>query len=121
MITTKIVRAVVVLAVVALLVIVGVEVYWSMTAKDDARKAAERAADNAFAIMSSGGDSLAARQAAEATATAEHTHLVAFVVDPTGVVRVTVNTRAKSYVLRHFGPTRSVSEVTVTESSTPPD
>ena len=117
MITTKLVRTAVTLVVVALVAVVALEVHWSMDAKSDARRTAGHAADAAYEVMTQRHDSLAARQAAEATATGEHKQLVAFTVETGGVVRVTVNTRAKSYLLKHFGFTRSVSDVTVTASS----
>ena len=117
MITTKFVRAAVTLVVVALAAVVALEVHWSMDAKRDARHAAGQAADVAREIMTSSRDSLAARHAAEVTAAGEHAQLVAFVIDPAGDVRVTVDARAKSYLLKHFSLTRTVSEITVTESS----
>ena len=117
MITTKFIRAVVVVVVVGLVAVVALEVHWSLDAKHDARLAAGSAADAAADVMRSTHDSLTARHAAEVRAEVKKTHLVAFDIDGTGVVRVTVNARAKSYVLRHFGPTRSISEITVTAAS----
>jgi hypothetical protein len=117
MITTKLLRAVLILVVVVLLGIVAFEVKWSMDAKHDAKDTATRAADAAALVIAQHHDSLAARKAAEERAASEHTQLVTFSIETTGEVRVTVNARAKSYLLRHFSPTRSISEITVTGSS----
>ena len=121
MITTKFVRAAVTLVVVAVVAVVALEVHWSMDAKRDARHTADRAADAAAAAIAKGQSTLSARQTAEATASADHAQLVAFSIEPTGDVRVTVNAHAKSYLLKHFALTRSVSEVTVSESSSSPN
>ena len=122
MTATKVFRGLVVVVVVALVGIVALEVHWSMDTKNKARRAAMLAADEAALVMVRDHDSLKARHAAEQLAAANHTRLVSFSIEPAGSVRVTVNARAKSYLLRHFAPTRSISEVTVSgtsESSAP--
>jgi hypothetical protein len=110
-------RGVVVGVVIALVAIVAMEVHWSVNTKNEARRAATRAADEAAIIMVRQHDSVEARHVAEQVAAAGNTRLVSFSIEPAGSVRVTVNARARSYVLRHFGPTRSISEVTVSGTS----
>ena len=119
MITTRLVRSALAIVIVAVLGVVALEVHWSMDAKSEARKAAGSAATAAAQELGSSHDSLRARQRAEATAAAGGTQLVAFTISPTGTVRVTVDRRAKSYILRRFGPTRSVSEITVSADAKP--
>ena len=103
----------------AVAAIVALEVHWSMDAKRDARTAAAHAAAAGAHDLATTHDSLHARHVAETLAADQHTHLIAFDIDATGVVRVTVDARARSYLLRRFGPTKSVSEVTVSASAPP--
>src|SRR5258708_5288453 len=100
MITTKLVRVLVVGVIVAAAGLVALEVHWSMDTKHDARRAAVHAAGVAAQVLGQAHDSLAARHAAEVEASSAHTQLVAFTIETTGTVRVTVNARAKSYLLR---------------------
>ena len=113
MITTKLVRSVVVVVVLALVAVSAVEVHWSMNAKNDARRTAARAATSAAHVLFTTHDSPGARAVAEKEAAADHVNLDSFTIRIDGTVHVTVSTRARSYLLRRIGATRSVSEVTV--------
>src|SRR4051794_29585019 len=98
MITTRVIRVVVILVILAVAAVVALEVHWSMDAKSDARAAAAHAAALGARDLAATHDSLHARHAAEAQAQTDHTRLVAFSVENSGAVRVTVNTQAKSYL-----------------------
>jgi hypothetical protein len=117
MTATRVLRGAVVIVAIALVGIVALEVHWSMNTKNEARKAATNAAAEAAVVMVRQHDSLEARHVAEQVAANNHMRLVSFSIEPAGSVRVTVNARAKSYLLRHFGPTRSISEITVSGTS----
>ena len=111
--TTRLLRSVVLVIVVALVAVTALEVHWAMKTRADARHTADRAAAAGAHVLFTTHNSLAAREAADEAAQSGHTHLDSFTIRTDGVVHVTVSTRAKSYLLRRIGPTRSVSEVTV--------
>ena len=119
MITTKALRTGVALVVLAVAALVSVEVYWSMQARNAAQRTAREAAAQAAHELTVSRDSRHARQTAEGTATQAKMHLDAFTVEINGSVRVTVSTHARSYLLRRLGPTRSVSEITVSATASP--
>ena len=119
MITTKALRTGVVLVVLAIAALVATEVYWSMQAKSAAQRTARNAAFQAAHDLGVSHNSLHARATAEAETTHAGMHLDAFTLETNGFVKVTVSTHARSYLLRRIGPTRSVSEITVTASAAP--
>jgi Flp pilus assembly protein TadG len=116
-ITTRILRTVLLVVVLAVLVLAAVEVRWSMVERSRARRIARAAAGVALARLSADHDSLAARQDAEASARDAGAQLVAFTVLGTGGVRVTVSDHSKSYLLRRLPPTKTITEITVTETA----
>jgi hypothetical protein len=118
-ITTRFIRTILVVVVVALVAVIALEVHWSMDAKSAARTQAKATAAAAAHELSATHDSLKARQVAEAQAAGGGTRLVSFTITDTNSVVVTLNRRAKSYILRRFPPTRSVSEITVAATAAP--
>jgi Flp pilus assembly protein TadG len=118
-ITTRFVRTVCTVVVVALVAVIALEVHWSMDAKKDARTDASAVAAAAAHELATSHDSLQARHVAELRAAAARASLVAFTITDTGSVVVTLNRRSKSYILRRLPPTRSVTEITVSATAAP--
>jgi Flp pilus assembly protein TadG len=116
-ITTRLLRVAIVVVVLVLAGFIALEVHWSLDAKTHARHTADAAALAAAQELARSHDSLAARHVAEARSAVGPTRLVAFDIDATGTVRVTVSGHSRSYLLRRFGPARTITDINVTGSA----
>ena len=119
MITTRLIRIVFAVVVVAVVALAALEVHWSMDAKNNARAVAVAAAAAGARELATTHDSIKARHVAEARASAGGAQLVSFTLTATNSVIVTVNRRARSYLLRRLPPTRSMSDITVSATAAP--
>lgn len=111
MITGWLVKIVVVIALLGLAAVEFGSPWWTRAQLDTV---AHDAADEAARVYKNTGDTLKARQAAEALVKDDDATLTAYTgPDNIGEVRVTVFRQAKSYLLKKFGPTKDWYAVSV--------
>ena len=117
MITTRQLRTVVMVIVLAVVSVIVLEVHWSMDTKSEAQTVARESAAAGAHSLSLNHDSLGARHVAEAVAATHGFAFIAFTTENDGGVRVTVSGRSRSYLLRRLGPFRSITEISATATA----